>query len=105
MTDIVMKLKAAACPPNTGCMSMTVCVCDAMEDAADEIERLREAHEKTSATLSSYITIAAEQLCDIERLHSAIADAMDALAQGGGGVRAFDTLARAMQDKLEDKHG
>ena len=41
MADIVMKLKAAACPPNTGCMSMTVCVCDAMEDAADEIERLR----------------------------------------------------------------
>jgi len=35
----------------------------------------------------------------------AIADAMDALAQGGGGVRAFDILTRAMQDKLEDKHG
>jgi len=41
VSDIVMKLKEAACPPNTGCMSFKDCVCDVMEDAADEIERLR----------------------------------------------------------------
>jgi hypothetical protein len=42
MTDIVERIKDAACPANTGCMSITHCVCDIMQDAADEIERLRE---------------------------------------------------------------
>jgi hypothetical protein len=42
MSDIVMKLKEAACPPNTGCMTFKDCVCDVMEDAADEIERLQD---------------------------------------------------------------
>ena len=41
MTDIVTKLQEAACLPNTGCMSIRTCVCDVMEEAADEIERLR----------------------------------------------------------------
>lgn len=42
MTDIVERMKEAACPPNTGCMSIKTCVCDIMQDSADEIERLRE---------------------------------------------------------------
>ena len=42
MTDIVTKLREAACLPNTGCMSIRTCVCDVMEDAVDEIEALRE---------------------------------------------------------------
>lgn len=41
MTDIVERMKATACPPNAGCMSAKTCVCDVMEDAVDEIERLR----------------------------------------------------------------
>lgn len=41
MTDLVEALRHSCCPPNTGCMSMTVCVCDLMQDAADEIQRLR----------------------------------------------------------------
>jgi hypothetical protein len=41
--DIVTKLREAACPPNTGCMSVKICVCDIMGDAADEIERLNRA--------------------------------------------------------------
>ncbi len=40
-SDIVMRMKEAACLPNTGCMSPRMCVCDVMEDAAEEIERLR----------------------------------------------------------------
>ena len=42
MTDIVTRMKETACPANTGCMSIKVCVCDVMGDAVDEIERLRE---------------------------------------------------------------
>jgi hypothetical protein len=41
MTDIVERMKATACPDNTGCMSIRMCVCDVMGDAVDEIERLR----------------------------------------------------------------
>jgi hypothetical protein len=41
MTDIVTSLKEAVCLPDTGCMSVVTCVCDIMQDAADEIERLR----------------------------------------------------------------
>lgn len=40
MTDIVMRLKEAVCLPDTGCVSLRMCVCDVMEDAADEIQRL-----------------------------------------------------------------
>ena len=43
MTDIVERMKDAICPANTGCMSVKTCVCDIMEDAADEIERLNKA--------------------------------------------------------------
>jgi hypothetical protein len=41
MTDIVERMKATACPDNTGCMSIKMCVCDVVGDAVDEIERLR----------------------------------------------------------------
>ena len=41
MDDIVTTLREAACLPNTGCMSIRMCVCDVMGDAVDEIERLR----------------------------------------------------------------
>ena len=41
MTDIVERMKATACPDNTGCMSIRMCVCDVVGDAVDEIERLR----------------------------------------------------------------
>lgn len=41
MTDIVASLKEAVCLPDTGCMSVVTCVCDIMQDAADEIGRLR----------------------------------------------------------------
>jgi hypothetical protein len=43
MTDIVTRMKETACPANTGCMSIKVCVCDVMGDAVDEIERLEKA--------------------------------------------------------------
>lgn len=42
MTDIVTNLKEAVCLPDTGCMSVVTCVCDIMQDAADEIERLHQ---------------------------------------------------------------
>jgi hypothetical protein len=54
MSDIVMRLKEAACLPNTGCMSLRLCVCDVMEDAVEEVERLRE--------LASYLTEERRQL-------------------------------------------
>lgn len=41
MTDIVTSIRDAVCLPDTGCISMTTCICDIMQDAADEIERLR----------------------------------------------------------------
>jgi hypothetical protein len=41
MTDIVERMKATACPDNTGCMSIRMCVCDVVGDAVDEIMRLR----------------------------------------------------------------
>ena len=34
-------MKEAVCLPDTGCMSVVTCICDIMQDAADEIERLR----------------------------------------------------------------
>jgi hypothetical protein len=37
----VERIKDAACPPNTGCMSVKTCVCDIMGDASEEIENLR----------------------------------------------------------------
>ncbi len=46
MSDIVERLKEAVCLPNTGCMSVVMCVCDVMQDAADEIEMLREQIER-----------------------------------------------------------
>jgi hypothetical protein len=42
MTDIVERIKDAACTPNTGCISIKTCVCDIMDEAADCIEELRE---------------------------------------------------------------
>ena len=42
MSDIVERLKEAVCLPDTGCMSVVMCVCDVMQDASDEIEKLRE---------------------------------------------------------------
>ncbi len=41
MTDIVERMRDVACPANTGCMSIRMCVCDVVGDAVDEIERLR----------------------------------------------------------------
>ena len=41
MSDIVKSMKEAVCLPDTGCMSVVTCICDIMQDAADEIERLR----------------------------------------------------------------
>ena len=41
MTDIVNTLRGGFCEPNTGCMSIKKCVCDVLDEAADEIERLR----------------------------------------------------------------
>lgn len=42
MTDIVNTLRGGFCEPNTGCMVLKTCVCDVLDDAADEIERLRQ---------------------------------------------------------------
>jgi hypothetical protein len=42
VTDIVERMKDAACPPNTGCMSVKTCVCDIMGDASEEIGSLRD---------------------------------------------------------------
>jgi chromosome segregation ATPase len=42
MDDIVERMEDAACPANTGCMSIKTCVCDVMGEAADCIEELRE---------------------------------------------------------------
>lgn len=41
MTDIVTTIKGAVCLPDTGCMSVVTCICDILQDAADEIEWLR----------------------------------------------------------------
>ena len=41
MSDIVKSMKEAVCLPDTGCMSVVTCICDILQDAADEIERLR----------------------------------------------------------------
>ena len=41
MSDIVTTIKEAVCLPDTGCMSVVTCICDILQDAADEIERLR----------------------------------------------------------------
>ncbi len=41
MSDIVTTIKGAVCLPDTGCVSVVTCICDIMQDAADEIERLR----------------------------------------------------------------
>lgn len=40
MTDIVDRLRQGSCDPNTGCLPKT-CGCAAMDEAADEIDRLR----------------------------------------------------------------
>jgi hypothetical protein len=42
MTDIRKMLEDGRCKPNHGCNVATLCMCAALEDAADEIERLRE---------------------------------------------------------------
>lgn len=41
-TDLVVRLREGACADNVGC-SPRICACASMDDAADEIERLRSA--------------------------------------------------------------
>lgn len=53
MTDIVTTIKKAVCLPDTGCVSVVMCVCDVMQDAADEIERLRQDNHDMRLWLSS----------------------------------------------------
>lgn len=48
MTDIVTTIKGAVCLPDTGCMSVVTCICDILQDAADEIERLRSVIDATA---------------------------------------------------------
>ena len=72
MNDIVTTLREAACLPNTGCMSLRTCVCDVMEDAVEEIERLRE----RTAELDGFVITINEQATaledEIERLNKAL---------------------------------
>lgn len=44
--DIVATMRGAVCLPDTGCISVVTCVCDILQDAADEIEMLRERVER-----------------------------------------------------------
>lgn len=41
MSDIRARLEAGGCPPSHGCNASSVCLCSLVEDAADEIDRLR----------------------------------------------------------------
>jgi len=65
MTDIVERMKATACPDNTGCMSIRMCVCDVMGDAVDEIDRLRE-------TVMNLCVANGKHEDEIERLNKAL---------------------------------
>lgn len=42
MSDIVNTIRGGFCEPNVGCMSIKKCICNVLDEAADEIERLRE---------------------------------------------------------------
>lgn len=53
MNSIVKTIKEAVCLPDTECMSVGLCVCDVLQDAADEIERLREENRDMRLWLSS----------------------------------------------------
>lgn len=46
MTDIVERLKTNRCAENAGCGVMRSCACADMDDAADEITRLRAENER-----------------------------------------------------------
>ena len=48
MSNIVNTLRGGLCEPNTGCMSIKMCICDLLGDAADKIERLRAADTELS---------------------------------------------------------
>ena len=65
MTEIVERMKATACPDNTGCMSIRMCVCDVVGDAVDEIERLR-------LTVMNLCVANGKHEDEIERLNTAI---------------------------------
>lgn len=41
MSDIVNTIRGGFCEPNVGCMSIKKCICDVLDEAADEIEWLR----------------------------------------------------------------
>ena len=38
MNDLVKRLRSGHCPKNAGCRTQTVCLCESLRDAADEIE-------------------------------------------------------------------
>jgi hypothetical protein len=55
MTDIVERIKDAACTPNTGCISIKTCVCDIMDEAADCIEELRKQLDHETSALKEEV--------------------------------------------------
>jgi hypothetical protein len=75
MTDIRKMLEDGRCKPNHGCNVATLCMCAALEDAADEIERLR----------------------------AVIVRAKDALLDGQSTQWVHDLLATALHRDLEQK--
>lgn len=53
MSDIVNTIRGGFCEPNVGCMSIKKCICDVLDEAADEIERLRQDNKDMRLWLSS----------------------------------------------------
>jgi hypothetical protein len=67
VSDIVNTLRGGFCEPNTGCMSIRMCICDLLGDAADEIERLRNMVDHHEHSLQ-------EAHAEIERLRGMVMD-------------------------------
>ena len=58
MPDILERLRTNKCAENAGCGVMPACACADMEDAADEIERLRAALDRIAEPEAFYVATA-----------------------------------------------
>jgi hypothetical protein len=72
MTDIRKMLEDGRCKPNHGCNVATFCMCAALEDAADEIERLLKENRNMNTTITNDAIMIFERDQEIERLRAAL---------------------------------
>jgi hypothetical protein len=108
MTDIRKMLEDGRCKPNHGCNVATLCMCAALEDAADEIERLRAKNHELASTIATRL-LEKKPCVEIDRLRAALAEEIavaretdDALAKADAEIERLRAVIVRAKDALLD---